>query len=273
MKEDVKVFLNPDTDTMPFAMESLGISYCDETYHMVRPEAFMDVIEFVISGTGTVKTSTATFHPSAGDSYLLRKGEAHDYYSDPDDPWVKIWINAMGILPPEILDSYGLHQSMLFPKLDTSSYIKQIHEIGRADTTDMDTMYDRCLVVFIRLVQFLRQSITGPNKTGNIPENITQLKNYIDLNLGLPLTMKICNEITHLSTSQTIRSFRQAYGVPPYEYLSQQRIEYAKVLLRGSSLTLQDIAAQLGFSDQFYFSKYFKKRVGQSPKDYRKHKE
>lgn len=273
MKEDIKVFLNPDTTTMPFAMESLGISYCDETYHMVCPEAFMDVIEFVISGTGTVETSTATFHPSAGDTYLLRKGEYHNYYSDPDDPWVKIWINVTGVLPTSILDSYGLHQSMLFPKLDSSGYINQIHEIAQADTTDLGTMYDRCLVIFIRLCQYLRQNMEAPSKANNIPENIVQLKNYIDLNLGLPLTMEICNDITHLSTSQTIRSFRQAYGVPPYEYLSQRRIESAKVLLRGSSLTLQDIASRLGFSDQFYFSKYFKKRVGQSPKDYRKYKE
>lgn len=273
MKEDVKVFLNPDTNTMPFAMESLGISYCDESYHMVRPEAYMDVFEFVISGKGTVETSTATFHPSAGDSYLLRKGEYHNYYSDPDEPWVKIWINVMGNLPPKVLDSYGFYQSILLPKLDISGYIKQIHEIARADTTDMNTMYDRCFVVFLRLVQYLRQRLDGPTQTNSIPENVVQLKNYIDLNLGVPLTMEICNEITHLSTSQTIRSFRQAYGVPPYEYLSQQRIESAKVLLRGSSLTLQDIASQLGFSDQFYFSKYFKKRVGQSPKDYRKYKD
>ena len=273
MKENVKVFVNPDTGTMPFALEALGTSYCDSTYHMVRPDATVDVIEFVISGSGTVKTSSGTFHSSSGDSYLLRKGETHHYYADEDNPWIKMWINVTGILPSTVLDSYGLHHSMLFPKLDTSAYIKQIHEIGHSDSTDLNTMYDRCFVVFVRLCQYIRQSMEGHNNHSSIPDNIAQLKNYIDLNLGSPLTMEICNSITHLSTSQTIRSFRHTYGVPPYEYLSQQRIESAKVLLRGSSLTLQDIASQLGFSDQFYFSKYFKKRVGQSPKDYRKYKE
>ena len=272
MKEEVKIFLNQNLDEMPYAMESLGISYCDDTYHITRPCAFMNVFEYVISGSGTVKTSTATFHPSAGDSYFLRAGESHDYYSNTKDPWVKIWINVMGPLPTSVLDAYGLTKSTLLPQIDISDYLEQIHKIAYTHTTDMNLMYDRCFVVFVRLCQYIRQALSEHKNFSNISDNIIQLKNYIDTHLEEPLTLEKCNDISHLSTSQTIRSFRQAYGVPPYEYLSQQRIESAKVLLRGSALDIQDIAMQLGFTDQYYFSKYFKKRTGKSPKDYRNYK-
>lgn len=272
MKEDVKVFLTTNPDDMPFSMESLGISYCDETYHMVRPRGHVNVLEYVVSGKGTVKTSSGTFYPSAGDSYLLRAGESHDYYSDGDEPWVKIWINVMGNLPPAVLDSYGLKNSMLLPQIDISEYLKQIHKIARADSTDDDTMYDRCFVVFVKMCQFIRESLSDHSHFSEIPENVAQLKAYIDAHLEETLTLEKCNSITHLSTSQTIRSFRQAYGMPPYEYLNQQRIEFAKIMLRGSLLSVQDIALQLGFSDQYYFSKYFKKRTGKSPKEYRNYK-
>lgn len=272
MKEDVKVFLNQNPNDMPYSMESLGISYCDETYHQIRPCGHVNVFEYVISGKGTVKTSSGIFYPSAGDSYLLRAGESHDYYSDADDPWVKIWVNIMGNLPSSVLDSYGLHTSMLFPNLDISDYIKQIHKIAESAPANMDIMYDRCFVVFVKLCQFIRQSLSSHNAFSDIPDNIVQLKNYIDSHLDEALTLDKCNSITHLSTSQTIRSFRQIYGVPPYEYLNQQRIESAKVFLRGSLFSIQDIALKLGFSDQYYFSKYFKKRTGKSPKDYRNYK-
>lgn len=272
MREDVKVFLNQNDDDMPFSIESLGISYCDDTYHMTRPVGHINVFEYVISGKGTVTTSSGTFYPSAGDSYLLRKGEYHDYYSDSEEPWVKIWINVLGDLPSEVLDAYGFHNSMLFPNLDISDYLKQIHKIAYAEATDLDTMYDRCFVVFVKLCQFLRQTLSAGKKFSDIPENIVELKQYIDNHLEENLTLDKCNSITHLSTSQTIRSFRHAYGVPPYEYLNQQRIEMAKVMLRGSLVSIQDIALQLGFTDQYYFSKYFKKRVGKSPKDYRNYK-
>lgn len=269
MKEDLKIFLNQNVETMPYAMESIGISYCDETYHMTRSCGHVNVFEYVISGTGTVITPHGVFHPSAGDSYLLRAGESHDYYADPKDPWVKIWINVMGNLPPVILDSYGLKHSMLFPQTDISDYLKRIHKIAYANFAEQDTMYDQCLGIFINLCQHLHQTCLTDHTFPDVPENIIQLKNYIDLHLDEPLTMEKCNSITNLSTSQTIRSFKQAYGLPPYEYLSQRRIESAKVLLRGSMLSIHDISLQLGFSDQYYFTKYFKKKCGISPKDFR----
>lgn len=272
MREDMKNFANPDVNKMPFALQCVGTSYCDETYHMVRAKARVNVIEYVISGTGTVETSTEKFTASAGDSFLLHAGEWHNYYSDPDDPWVKIWFNAFGLLPTHILNSYGFDHSMLFPNLDLSSYIKRIHDISLSTYTDMYEMYDRCCKVFLELCQYMRQELLTAQYSylpPSVPANIAQLKTYIDLNLNEPLTLEKCNSITCLSTSQTIRSFRQAYGMPPYEYLNLQRVDAAKILLKTSPLSIQEIATQVGFDDQNYFSKYFKKKVGKSPKHYR----
>lgn len=273
MREDIKVFLNPNPSEVAFCMEAVGISYCDETYRLVRPRAGISVLEYVISGKGTVETSSGTFHPVAGDSYLLHENDFHDYYADPDEPWIKIWVNFMGILPPAVLNSYGFQGSMLLPKIDISDYLQQIHKIAYNSSASTDIIYDQCFVIFVKMIQFIRQSLSGHNKLPDIPANIIQLKNYIDSHLDENLTLEKCNSITNLSTSQTIRSFRQVYGVPPYEYLNQQRIELAKILLRGSLYSLQDIAQKIGFSDPYYFSKYFKKRTGQSPKDFRNYKQ
>lgn len=269
MKENVKIFRTPDADNMPFAIESIGISYCDETYRMVRKKARVNVIEYIVSGTGTVKTSSGIFYPSAGDSYVLRAGEWHDYYCGAEEPWTKIWINFRGKLAAPILDAYGLSKSMLLPNLNTSEYLKKIHEIFRVDFTDLDTINSECSVVFLQLCQFIQQNLSIPTHVPLVSDNIEKLKNYIDLHLNEPLTLEKCSSITYLSASQTIRSFRQAYGMPPHKYLAQQRIESAKYLLRTSSLNIQAIALQVGFDDANYFSKYFKKLCGKSPKQYR----
>jgi AraC-like DNA-binding protein len=96
------------------------------------------------------------------------------------------------------------------------------------------------------------------------------LKEYLDNHLSERLNLEKCGEITFLSVSQTIRSFRNAYGVTPYEYLNQRRINTAKLLLRNSTLGIEEIAVQTGFPDHNYFSKYFKKKVGVSPSRFRK---
>ena len=269
MREDVTVFPDLKTNQMPFAMECFGISYCDEAYQQTRACSHVDVIEFVLKGTGTVESPNGTFHPSAGDSYLLRSNEPHKYYSDPDDPWVKIWVNFQGTLIPSVLDAYGLRKSMLLPGINTYDHLKRIHDIASSETMDIDTIMDKCCTVFVELCQYIRNQLPTNEQPAQIPQNIALLKEYLDTHLHERLTLEKCSEITFMSISQTIRSFRAAYGVTPYEYLNQRRIRTARLLLRNSALSIQDIAERTGFQDQNYFSKYFKKKCGESPSKFR----
>lgn len=272
MKEDAKFFTPGDYNSIPFAIKSIGITYKDENYRIHRDISFVYVIEYIVSGRGIVNTPNGTFYPTAGDSFFLRAHETHDYHSDPTDPMEKLWVTVVGTLPPAMLDSYGLNKSMLLPNIDCSHYIEQMLRIVHNAKNDMDAMNTQSCIVFHRLCQFINQNLLTINESEPIPENIVRLRNYIDLHLDEPLSIEKCNSITYLSTSQTIRRFREHYGLAPYEYHNNQRIRWAKEMLRTSSHTIHDIAKQLGFQDQNYFSKYFKKKCGQSPTQYRDYK-
>lgn len=270
MWEDIKLLPPMDTKQVPFTMECVGTSYCDGTYTLTRPSSSdITVIEYILSGSGTIVTPSGTFHPKAGDTYLLRAGEPHEYYSSEEDPWVKIWVNLQGVLILPILDAYGINSSLYLPGLNTHDMLKNIHDIVGNTSLRMDVCMDRCCVAFLRMVQFLHDHLNPQEMQTQVPKNIAMLKSYIDSHLHEQLTLEKCCEITYLSVSQTIRSFRAAYGMPPYEYMNQQRLQTAKLMLRNSALSIQDIAAQLGFQDQNYFSKYFKKKCGRSPRQYR----
>lgn len=273
MKQDAK-FFTPTDYNVPFAIKSIGITYKDSNYRIHRDikQSNIHVFEYVISGHGVMNTSNGTYYPTAGDSYFLRAQEVHDFYSDPSDPMEKIWVTVIGTLPPAMLDSYGLHTSMLLPGIDTSHYIEQLLRIVETSDDDMEAMNTQCCVVFHRLCQFIYEKLQIVNEKASIPENIVRLKNYIDLHLDKPLTIDECNSITCLSSSQTTRKFKEYYGMAPYEYHNDQRIKWAQELLRTSSYTIHDIATQLGFQDQNYFSKYFKKKCGQSPTEFRDYK-
>ena len=273
MKEEKKDFLGIDYENMPFAMECFGISYCDESYYMERNCAHLTVIEYVISGTGTVESPKGTFRPSTGDAYLLRANEPHKYYADPKFPWVKIWVNLQGKLITPILDAYGLTHSMYLPKMDIYSFLKRIHDIASPDDIDIVDAMDDCCQVFLELCQYIRNNLNAGELEKPVPRNISLLKEYLDVHLEERLSLEKCSEITFLSISQTIRRFRSAYGVTPYEYLNQRRILTAKQLLQNSTLSIEEIATQTGFTDHNYFSKYFKKKVGVSPSRFRKESE
>lgn len=81
------------------------------------------------------------------------------------------------------------------------------------------------------------------------------------------------NKISHelgISRSIFYRQFRIHTGFTPGEYLLQQRMNKAKLLLKTTSLSIEEIATQTGYLDAGHFSQIFKKHAGIVPSKYRK---
>ncbi len=112
MREVLKSF--PKTDNTLFSIDLCGTSYCDGSYKMNRKKSPFFVFEYIISGTGTIVTKNGIVHPEAGDVYMLRAGEDHNYYSDADTPWTKIWFNIRGELVEKLVDMYGIGDTYIF---------------------------------------------------------------------------------------------------------------------------------------------------------------
>lgn len=68
-----------------------------------------------------------------------------------------------------------------------------------------------------------------------------------------------------LSTSQYTRRFRELLGTTPVRFMIDRRIDEARRFLRETPLGLDQIARQLGYKDQAFFSRQFKARTGMPP--------
>jgi iron complex transport system substrate-binding protein len=73
----------------------------------------------------------------------------------------------------------------------------------------------------------------------------------------------------HMSRSTLGRKFREHMGIAPHAYAIQVRLAHACSLLRETDLPLKAIAAQLGYSDVYFFSKQFRKHIGVPPGAFR----
>ena len=71
-----------------------------------------------------------------------------------------------------------------------------------------------------------------------------------------------------ISRSNLFRKLEKITGESPKKFIQSYRLERAAQLLREDYGNVTEVANSVGFSDQFYFSKCFKKRFRQSPKDY-----
>ncbi len=77
----------------------------------------------------------------------------------------------------------------------------------------------------------------------------------------------------HFGKSHICHIFKAKTGVPVIKYLITMKLECAKEMLRGGSLSVGEVAESLSFESSQYFSKLFKRHVGISPGEYaRRHK-
>jgi AraC-like DNA-binding protein len=74
----------------------------------------------------------------------------------------------------------------------------------------------------------------------------------------------------NLSEFHFFRSFRQAYGITPYQYILNKRLEVAGELIAEQAMSITEISLHCNFPDLFTFSKAFKRRYGISPSRVRK---
>ena len=83
--------------------------------------------------------------------------------------------------------------------------------------------------------------------------------------------IRLCDlaSLVHLNESYFSRTFQREFGVPPIQYLLDVRIDHARRLLIESEDTVSEIADKCGFGSIHYFSRYFKKRLGISPREFR----
>jgi signal transduction histidine kinase/AraC-like DNA-binding protein len=93
---------------------------------------------------------------------------------------------------------------------------------------------------------------------------------YLQENYAHPLSRPEIAEHIGVSENHLSRIFRRELGISPWDYLNRYRIKQAKELLVNTRGTITSVALQVGFNDPAYFSRVFRKQVGQSPSAFRK---
>jgi transcriptional regulator GlxA family with amidase domain len=73
-----------------------------------------------------------------------------------------------------------------------------------------------------------------------------------------------------LSRSYFLRAFKQTVGMPPHRWLLMHRVKRAKELLRGTTMSIAEIAFTCGFADQSHLTRVFSKACHISPGAWRR---
>ncbi|MGF7032805.1 two-component system response regulator YesN [Paenibacillus mucilaginosus] len=117
------------------------------------------------------------------------------------------------------------------------------------------------------LIELSRQLLTQQHQDSNV---IFEISKYIQSHYHQDITLQEIASHFFLSREYISRKFKQEFGVNLSDYVSGIRIDKAKLLLLNPHLRVSQVAEMVGYEDEKYFSKVFKKMVGSSPNEYRK---
>ena len=99
---------------------------------------------------------------------------------------------------------------------------------------------------------------------------ITEAKRYMQQHYRESLRLEDVSSAVGFNATYFSTLFKKETGQNFMDYLTELRISKAKELLCGETLSVQDVAEMVGYSDLKYFSRLFKKATGVSPSDYKK---
>jgi AraC-like DNA-binding protein len=99
--------------------------------------------------------------------------------------------------------------------------------------------------------------------------DVSRIKRYIYGNLSDKIQTADLARLCNLSESHFYHKFRKSIGMSPYQYVIDERIKAACMMLEEPKKTITEICFTLGFSSQSAFTNLFRKKVGLSPTEFR----
>ena len=123
--------------------------------------------------------------------------------------------------------------------------------------------------LYLFIAELMQEALElAPHPANTSSQYVINAIKYIQFNYFHDISIDDIAKAVGVSRSHLYRVFMSNVGQSPIDYLTNYRISEACYLLKNSQLSIAEIAVSVGFFDQFYFSRVFKKNKGVPPSKY-----
>lgn len=249
----------------------VGIGYPD---HMVpgmvdRPHGTDDYL-FMHFPTPVEVWSEGAIRPFPAHTFFLWTPGKRHTFGHPQRAWCHYWLHCSGPLVAELLNSahIPLNQPISFGDSYLPDHcLRPLHDELKEELVPDLTILEACLTLWVRR---LDRAVNPDIRNSRVPERILKATQYLNTHLARPIRLEDVAGSVNLSVSRFSAEFRKAQGISPMKFLLEQRLRHAAHLLRDRNLNIAEVSQRTGFNDQFYFSRQFSRKYGDSPLQYRR---
>lgn len=231
-----------------------------------------NILIYCVAGNGFIKAGEERKTISKGDILFIPSNLPHIYGSLADKSWDIYWVHFAGDNTEAYFDNGT--DDVIISSLDIEKFplvfklFNNLIQTFNRGFTQKNLIYGAQTLGHLLAVIYFSDDVKNhiDKHTDYVENTIDYMQDNIDKNIKL----KELAEFNNLSKSQLTNVFKEKTDYSPIDFFIHLKIKKACQLLDLTDLTIKEISQKLNYSDQYYFSRIFKKIMDLPPTEYRK---
>lgn len=228
-------------------------------------------LNFITSGKGILENIHGRFHVKEGSLMLIPKDSWHRYRPLKNTGWIENYIGFAGLQAEHYMDFIISNSSQ--PVIhcgireDIIEIYYKIFDLAQKEEPGYQQIASGLVLQLIGNILSFKKRMTFSGK--QIEVIIQKIRVNMRENVEEDLNLQELASTYNIGYSYFRKMFKQYTGVPPKQYLLDLKIMRSKELLLTTDMSIKEISNAIGFESAHYFSRYFKKKAGISPSEFK----
>jgi AraC-like DNA-binding protein len=231
-------------------------------------------IVYISTGRGWFESKgVARRRIESGDVFFLFPGVWHRYRPDPKIGWTEHWVGFDGLMPRHLVKNGFFSPRRPVLKVGHEEpIVDAFHSIIAAIKLQRPALQQVMAGLTSQIFSLLY--VAGQHGNAEAESSATKcVREAIRLMHSQPqaaISLEDLPQQLNVSYTWFRRTFARHTGLSPYQYLLELRLAAARKLLTETTLTVKEVAAKAGFTDEHYFCRIFRRKTGLPPGQWRR---
>ncbi|MBQ4510927.1 MAG: helix-turn-helix transcriptional regulator [Clostridia bacterium] len=260
------IFNNKKSDEFPLLINTSGYYEAAlpfETYNSIGRDDYY--LMYITNGQLSFEIDDSLHIAKCGDFVIFPPNHKYKYEGAP--PAYYLYVHFTGSYADRFLKECGFNN---LPCIISNEFsVEMQNKFNKLIDTFLynETLaIQRCASILQEIILDMARIELDKANNSPLKASLKYIHSFYTTKIDVPYLAKMEN----LSVSRYGTVFKRITGKSPNEYIIDLRLQLAKSLLENTKMSIRQISEKIGYTDQYFFSRLFKKYSGVSPQKYRK---